>query len=343
MNAMKRFALLGTVLMSFLTGCGTQQENTANSQTIPKAAVSSDTVKEIALTDMSTAVPDIYLQPIEQAGTVTQITYDSKDFVRDESDITKTAYVYLPYGYDENDTETRYNICYLMHGWGGHAGEYFQYANITDMLDNMIAKGDIPPTIFVSATFYNDNSDTGFSGSVAEFRQFHRDFEEYLMPTVEGKFHTYAESTSPDDLKASRDHRAFGGFSLGSVTTWLQFCYDSDYIRYFLPMSGSCWYYGGYGDFQIEKNVDFIQQLIQDNDLDERGYFIYHGVGTNDTVKSQSIDMAEEMLSRSEVFTPDHYVFYQREGGQHDHISCREFMYNALPCSSEVIPCRQMK
>ncbi|MEE3405413.1 MAG: alpha/beta hydrolase-fold protein, partial [Acutalibacteraceae bacterium] len=331
MNAMKRFALLGTALMSFLTGCGTQQESTANSQTIPKAAASSGTMKEIAQTGMSTAVPDNYLQPIEQAGTVTQITYDSKDFVRDGSDITKTAYVYLPYGYDENDTATRYDICYLMHGWGGHAGEYFQYATITDMLDNMIAKGDIPPTIFVSATFYNDNSDIGFSGSVAEFRQFHRDFEEYLMPAVEGQFHTYAKSPSPDDLKASRDHRAFGGFSLGSVTTWLQFCYDSDYIRCFLPMSGSCWYYGGYGDFQIEKNVDFIQQLIQDNDLDERGYFIYHGVGTNDTVKSQSIDMAEEMLSRSDVFTPDHYVFYQREGGQHDHISCREFMYNALP------------
>ena len=210
------------MIAGLLTGCGTQQEHTASSQ--PKAAASSGTVKEIAQTGMSTAVPDDYLQPIEQAGTVTQITYDSKDFVRDGSDITKAAYVYLPYGYDENDTETRYNICYLMHGWGGHAGEYFEYANITDMLDNMIAKGDIPPTIFVSATFYNDNSDTGFSGSVAEFRQFHRDFEEYLMPAVEGKFRTYSESTSTDDLKASRDHRAFGGFSLGSVTTWLQFC-----------------------------------------------------------------------------------------------------------------------
>jgi len=274
MNAMERFALLGTALMSFLTGCGTQQEHTASSQ--PKAAASSGTVKEIAQTVMSTAVPDDYLQPIEQAGTVTQITYDSRDFVRDESAITKTAYVYLPYGYDENDTATRYDICYLMHGWGGHAGEYFQYANITNMLDNMIAKGDIPPTIFVSATFYNDNSDTDFSSSVAEFRQFHRDFEEYLMPAVEGQFHTYAESTSTDDLKASRDHRAFGGFSLGSVTTWLQFFYDSDYIRCFLPMSGSCWYYGGYGDFQIKNNVDFIQQLVEDNDLDERGYFIYH-------------------------------------------------------------------
>ena len=77
--------------------------------------------------------------------------------------------------------------------------------------------------------------------------------------------------------------------------------------------------------------MEFIEQLVRDSDLDERGYFIYHGVGTNDTVKSQSIDMAEEMLSRNEVFTPNHYVFYQREGGQHDHISCREFMYNALP------------
>ena len=46
MNAMKRFALLGTALMSFLTGCGTQQEHTASSQ--PKAAASSGTMKEIA-------------------------------------------------------------------------------------------------------------------------------------------------------------------------------------------------------------------------------------------------------------------------------------------------------
>ena len=96
MNAMKRFALLGTGLMSFLTGCGTQQEYTASSQ--PKAAASSDTVKEIAQTGMSTAVPDDYLQPIEQAGTVTQITYDSKDFVRDESDITKRLRTRHGYG-----------------------------------------------------------------------------------------------------------------------------------------------------------------------------------------------------------------------------------------------------
>ena len=327
---MKRFTLLGTALMSFLTGCGTEKEIITSSQTIPKADASAATVQEIAQTGMSTAVPEEYFNSADEQGSVVQITYDSKDYAGDESDITKTAYVYLPYCYDENDLDTRYDICYLMHGWGGHEGEWFEYGSIKEMLDSMIEKGDIQPTIFVSPTFYS-NSSTDFSSSVAQLRQFHKDLEENLMPAVEGQFRTYAESTSPDDLKASRDHRAFAGFSLGSVTTWLQFCYDSDYIRYFLPMSGSSWYYGGYGDFQIEKNVDHIEQLVKDNNLDERGYFIYHAVGTNDTVKSQSIDMAEEMLSRSDVFTPDHYVFYQREGGQHDHISCREFMYNALP------------
>ena len=334
MNKLKRFALLGAAVMSFLTGCSDSDNSGiidgAQTQTAPKITAGGETV-ELAQSGYSTAVPEDYFSSIDKSGTVQMIEYESRDYARDESEITKTAYVYLPYGYDENDTDIRYDICYLMHGWGGHAGEYFEYADIKEMLDNMIAKGDIAPTIFVSATFYNDNSDTGFSGSVDELHAFYKDFENHLMPAVEGQFHTYAESTSYDDLKASRNHRAFGGFSLGSVTTWLQLCYNSDYIRYFLPMSGSCWYYGGYGDFQIEKNVDFIEQLVKDNDLNERGYFIYHGVGTNDTVKSQSEDMAAEMLSRSDFFTPEHYVFYQREGGQHDHISCREFMYNALP------------
>jgi hypothetical protein len=30
----------------------------------------------------------------------------------------------------------------------------------------------------------------------------------------------------------SREHRAFGGFSLGSVTTWHQFIFNNDIIKY---------------------------------------------------------------------------------------------------------------
>ena len=282
-------------------------------------------------TGTTTAVPSLYSHPAKNQGKVERLDYASKDYARDSKAITKTAYVYLPYGYDPNG-QARYNIIYLMHGWGGTAGEYFTVNGgaIKNLLDNMIDRGDIEPVIAVSPTFYNKNSGSDFSSSERELRAFHNDFENHLMKAVESKYRTYAKTTSDADLKASRDHRAFGGFSLGSVTTWMQFCYDTDYIRWFLPMSGSSWYYGTYGDFQFKKNVDFIENLVKTQKLDERGYFIYHAVGTNDAVKYQSEEMAKEMLGRK-TFTPDHYVFYEKTGGQHDFNAIYEFMYNALP------------
>ncbi|MBE5919997.1 MAG: esterase [Pseudobutyrivibrio ruminis] len=313
--------ILSGILGISLAACGS---NEVNGTELKSVQIKS----EIPQTGWTDAVPEIYRETATKHGSITKIEYESKDYVNDGASITKTAYVYTPYGYDENDTETRYDIIYLMHGWGGYAGEYFEYTK--NLFDKLIENGDITPAIIVSPTFYNANSDTGFGGSVSEFRQFHLDFEENLMPAVEGRFHTYAASTSDEDLKASREHRIFGGFSLGSVTTWLEFCYDYDYIKYFIPMSGSSWYYGGYGDFQIERNVDFIEQLVKDNNLDDRGYFIYHAVGTNDAVKSQSIDMANEMLSR-DIFTAEHYVFYQKDGGYHDFNAIEEYLYNALP------------
>ena len=324
-NAIIMFSLLTMLSLSACAG-GISRAHAETTQPL----VSTQGATAIPQTGYTSAVPATYQAASAQPGTVTRLDYESRDYVRDSASITKTAYVYTPYGYDENDTETRYNILYLMHGWGGRAGEYFSYTETKNVFDNLIANGDIPPIIIVSATFYNANSDTDFSSSIEEFRAFHLDFENHLMPAVEGQFHTYAASTSDEDLKASRDHRAFGGFSLGSVTTWLEFCHDTDYIRYFLPMSGSSWYYGTYGDFQIERNVDFIEQLVRDNNLDERGYFIYHAVGTNDAVRSQSIMMADEMLTR-EIFKPEHYVFYLKNGGYHDFDAVQEYLYNALP------------
>lgn len=264
----KRYRIMAAIsLLSFLlSSCGIKTDpkarGTAAADSRPVATAGLST--ELPQTGWTQAVPASYLQASDRPGTVVPLTYDTLDYARDSAPITKTAYVYLPCGYDETDTETRYNTLYLMHGWGGHAGEYFEFTATKNMFDNLIANGDIPPLIIVSASFYNRNSNTDFSGSIEEFRAFHLDFENALMPAVEGKYHTYALSASDEDLKTSRDHRAFGGFSLGSVTTWLEVCHDTDYIRFFLPMSGSCWYYGTYGDFQFKNNVDYIEQLMID-------------------------------------------------------------------------------
>lgn len=326
------FALL--VLSLMLTACAARtSERKASDETTPMADDHREEMVTIQQTGVTAAVPASYFDAPTRQGTVVRIEYESKDYAGSGAVVTKPANVYLPYGYDESDEETRYNIFYFMHGWTGDADEFFTIGDgmIRKMLDHMIENGDIPPMIFVAATFDAENAAQSFGRSVSQLRQFHRDFANDLMPAVEGRFHTYARSASREDLTASRDHRAFGGFSLGAVTTWMQFCYNYDYIRYFVPMSGACWYYGGYGDYQPAETCDFFERLIEENDLNERGYFIYACTGTRDAVLDQVEIQMREMLKRSDVFTPEHVVYYKKQGGVHDFNAVQEYVYNALP------------
>ena len=330
-------AVLAALIVA--AGCGHQShgaiDQTADSSedggSVATSRQAASAERAVAQTGFTEAVPAEYTRPSFQPGEVERIEYESRDYAGSGEGIAKAAYVYTPYGYDEADEQTRYDVVYLMHGWTGHAGEYFEYGQVKNIIDHMIESGDIPPAIFVSPTFYAPGASNDFGSSVAALHAFHQEFENDLMPAVEGRFRTYAASGSDEDLRASRLHRVFGGFSLGSVTTWQIFCHDYDYVAGFIPMSGSSWYYGGFGDFQTERNVDFIEQPVADNDLDGRGYFVYHAVGTNDSVREQTIMQADEMLSRPDAFPPEHFAFYQKQGGQHDYDALQEFLYNGLP------------
>ena len=76
-------------------------------------------------TGLTDDVPAEYLTPTAHQGTVERLDYATKDYAGGGADIQKTAYVYLPYGYNATDAKIRNAIVYLMHGWGGSAGEYF--------------------------------------------------------------------------------------------------------------------------------------------------------------------------------------------------------------------------
>ena len=49
-------------------------------------------------------------------------------------------------------------------------------------------------------------------------------------------------------------------------------------------MSGSCWYFGGFGDYYPVKTCDFFEKIIKENNLNEKGYFIYGATGTCDAI-----------------------------------------------------------
>ena len=65
-----------------------------------------------------------YFKQANHKGKITKIIYSSKDYIRGNRSITKEAYVYTPYGYNENDLNKKYNIIYLMHGWTMTAEHY---------------------------------------------------------------------------------------------------------------------------------------------------------------------------------------------------------------------------
>ena len=277
------------------------------------------------------SVPEGYFEESQRPGRIEEVVYESRDYTSEtEEVIEKPAYVYLPYGYQETDTETRYDILYLMHGWTMTAGDFFgdPQSGIVNMLDHMIENGDIPPVIVVCATFDAENQSQGFSRSVEELSVFHRDLRENLIPYIESRYHTYAEGTSEEALQASREHRAFGGFSLGAVTTWYQFVYNLDYIKYFIPMSGDCWVMGTYGGlYHPVETVDYLEDVVTEGGWEEDDFRIYQGIGTSDPIWDQTDNQIQEMLTR-DLFTAENLHYAIIEGGRHDIDACNG--YNAF-------------
>lgn len=191
---------------------------------------------------MTHPVPNQYFSEATEQGQVVRIEYESKDYTRDDRPATrKPAYVYLPYGYDES---RQYDVVYLMHGWTGTVEETFETLGGAqkNILDWMIQQGDCKPVIVVSPTWDKDNRAKDWGESCEEIAVFHNEYENDLIPAVESRFSAYAETTDRAGIVASRDHRAFGGFSLGSVTTWYIFEHCFDLQRFFLPMSGDSWH-----------------------------------------------------------------------------------------------------
>lgn len=309
----------------------TEQSTEGNIETEQQESVAENTEQE--QTEYIGTVPEEYFSASGHAGQVIEITYASRDYTDDSQPvIQKTAYVYLPYGYDEADLDRRYDILYLMHGWTMTAGDFFNESGsgIVSMLDHMIENGDIPPLIVVCATFDVQNQSQSFSRSVEGLSVFHNDLRENLMPYVESHYHTYAEDVTPEAFQASRAHRAFGGFSLGAVTTWYQFIYNLDYIQYFLPMSGDCWIMGTYGGrYYPVETVDYLENMLAEGGYGEDDFRIYQGIGTDDPIWDQTDSQIQEMFTRN-AFTPENLHYAIIEGGRHDIDACERYIYYAL-------------
>ncbi len=295
-----------------------------------------DTETEVSMKNITLGkVPDGYYSAADQQGTLEKFTYDTKDYAGNGNDIQSQATVYLPYGYNQDDTDAKYNILYLQHGaYGNERTWMYEYGDsFKNLIDNMIENELIPPIIIVMPylpsgnEWYHDTTPIFYSGEIRND----------LMPAVEAYLHTYAENTSDEGFEASRSHRAFGGFSAGGTTTWRVFLEGMDRFEYFLPMSGGLTL-GGDGSTNVE-DATLIADTAVASGYGKREYYVFSATGTRDVayqgLTAQMIYM--KTLTNAFDYTDDGFadgnlMYYTVGGNRHDYQYTWEYVYNGLQC-----------
>lgn len=332
MNKKMFIILVLTIIMLCVFACGktdnkeqSSVNNTSNISNTQSANLSGTVPDELEY------IPDGYENPATQQGTLNKLTYDtweSFSYEQKSNKITKEAWVYLPYGY----TDEEYNVFYLSHGgWSNETtlmGTDDNPKSFKNVIDNAIQDGNIKPLIIVLPTYNNtsENDSSDYSLAIQLTNQFHNELVNDLIPAVESKYSTYAKDTTPQGLKESRDHRGFGGFSMGSVNTWNTFRYCLDYFRYFMPMSGS-----------YTTDGEYMADLVRQQGYSSQDFFIFAASGTDDfaysAFKAQIMAMANNsggMFKLAKNESEGNMSFLEREGYKHDAKATDEYTYNGL-------------
>lgn len=333
MNKKMFIILVLTIIMLCVFACGktdnkeqSSVNNTSNISNTQSANLSGTVPDELEY------IPDGYENPATQQGTLNKLTYDtweSFSYEQKSNKITKEAWVYLPYGYTD---EEEYNVFYLSHGGRSNEttlmGTDDNPKSFKNVIDNAIQDGNIKPLIIVLPTYNNtsENDSSDYSLAIQLTNQFHNELVNDLIPAVESKYSTYAKDTTPQGLKESRDHRGFGGFSMGSVNTWNTFRYCLDYFRYFMPMSGS-----------YTTDGEYMADLVRQQGYSSQDFFIFAASGTDDfaysAFKAQIMAMANNsggMFKLAKNESEGNMSFLEREGYKHDAKATDEYTYNGL-------------
>lgn len=334
---MKKIGLMASILMMslcMLIGCSNKQ----NSNSLKSISESSSNTGSININvnkipDELKEIPSNYYDEVnDEKGTLEELnyhTYESFSYENKTNPLQKRAIVYLPYGYSKNQ---KYNIMYLMHGgWSNETGILGTPANpsrFKNVIDNSIKDGIFNPLIIVCPTYNNTNENgqdsDNYSLALQLTQNYHNELMNDLIPSVEGKYSSYAESTSKDDLISARNHRAFMGFSMGSVTTWRTFEYCLDYFRYFFPSSGA-----------ITSSGDYMDNIVEQSGYSKNDFFIWGMSGTNDFAYSGFTEQMNAMFNakyftRSNNEIDGNIAYSIKEGYSHDGRASSEYFFNAL-------------
>lgn len=278
-------------------------------------------------------------RPARQKGRIETLTYTVH---RRGKTMTKRVQVYVPYGYKAKDKKVKYDVLYLMHGGGDNTTSFLtpprNWFALRDVLDHLIEEGRMRPILVVCPTFYDDDQNIGanrMEDATAMTREFHTELQNDLIPVVETKYNTYLKGTDSLAVTRSRDHRAFGGFSMGALTTWYQLAYGVNAVRTYIPLSGDIWVYDAQGKKQDARtSAEWINGMLEKSPF-AHDFQVYGYTGTKDIAGNPMKAVVEALGQYAPLFryrTPDANLYFaMRENGEHFYGHINEYLYLALP------------
>ena len=259
-------------------------------------------------------------------GTIQEITYEQ---AYEGVTYEKEALVYVPPTYTPGVPA---NIVYLTHGWWGSADGLAEGA--APIVDQLTSEGAIAPTLVVFATYYPDRSfaTDDYEDDYALNRFFATTEIDTLIAAVESRYTTYARGdTSDESLRASRRHRAFGGFSMGATTTWDVFALRPQYFYGYMPMAGESWI-GRDEDADSAQIAQLVTAGAERAHYGPRDFLILASVGSEDPALWDMTPQIDELREDyPDLMTEDSLQLWIDGGESHSMASVGNQVAHDLP------------
>ena len=252
-------------------------------------------------------IPQAYFEPCDQPGRLEELAIPGYP----------KAVVYLPAGYDE--TTDRYSTFYLLHGGGGDPYCFFdEDGQLKNMLDHMIAAGEMRPLIVVAPTYYPPGKNgEGISYSAEIVREFGPVLQQTILPIVDEKYRTV-----PD-----RHHRGIGGCFMGAVATWFVMMAGMNDFYWYMPMSGDCWICGERGGGMHASQTAGLLAVT----LRGKSFFLHVLTGGKDNAFLNLDPQMQAIREYADVFGKNNVRYTVFPEGKQDYTDIRRYIYNALP------------
>lgn len=259
-------------------------------------------------------------------GRLEELTYEQS---YEGTTYEKEALVYVPASYTPGVPA---NIVYLTHGWWGTADGMAE--GVAPVVDQLTSTGSIAPTIVVFATYYPDRSfaTDDYEDDYALNRFFATSEIDTLIDTIESRYTTFARGdTSDQSLRASRRHRAFGGFSMGATTTWDVFALRPQYFYGYMPMAGESWI-GRDEDADSAQIAQLVTAGAERAHYGPRDFLILASVGSEDPALWDMTPQIDELREDyPDLMTEDSLQMWIDEGENHSMTSVGNQVAHDLP------------